>query len=187
MCSAPSCSVTPLAASTATWQVIGITIAAIAALASWAAVIVASRAAKDAREAERDAARPRLLLSPAFATSGPIAPTMTLSIHNAGGGIAQNVGLLLVTEDAFAYHGLGFVLPGETAYFGSDVPAAKEHRAIAYGRAAEGEGFAWNVLSERRPLAPAPAPLLSYADMFAAFYPGEDVEQGRELRQFLRG
>ncbi|MET0304868.1 MAG: hypothetical protein ABW196_01405 [Solirubrobacterales bacterium] len=175
------------AVSTEAWQVIGVGIAAVAALASWAAVVVAARAAKDAREAERDAARPRLLLSPAFATSGPIAPTMTLSIHNAGGGIAQNVGLLLVTEDVFAYHGLGFVLPGETAYFGSDVPAAKEHRAVAYGRAADGEGFAWNVLSERRPLASAPASLPSYDDMFDAFYPSEDVEEGRELRQLLRG
>ena len=178
---------TPLAVSTATWQVIGVGIAAVAALASWAAVVVASRAAKDAREAERDAARPRLLLSPAFNTSGPIAPTMTLSIHNAGGGIAQNVGLLLVTEDDFARHGLGFVLPGETAYFGSDVPASEHHRAIAYGRGADGEGFVWNVLSERRPLASAPAPLPSFADMFAAFHPGEDVEEGRELRQLLRG
>ena len=177
----------PLAVSTATWQVIGVGIAAVAALASWAAVVVASRAAKDAREAERDAGRPRLLLSPAFNTSGPIAPTMTLSIHNAGGGIAQNVGLLLVTEDDFAYHGLGFVLPGETAYFGSDVPASGDHRAIAYGRGADGEGFVWNVLSERRPLASAPAPLPSFADMFAAFHPGEDVEEGRELRQLLRG
>ena len=178
---------TPLAVSTATWQVIGVGIAALAALASWAAVVVASRAAKDARDAERDAARPRLLLSPAFNTSGPIAPTITLSIHNAGGGIAQDVGLLLVTEDDFAYHSLSFVLPGETAYFGSDVPALENHRAIAYGRAADGEGFAWNVLSERRPLASAPAPLPSFADILAAFYPGEDVEEGRELRQLLRG
>jgi hypothetical protein len=175
------------AASTETWQVIGVGIAAVAALASWAAVVFAARAAKEAREAERDATRPRLLLSPAFATSGPIAPTMTLSIHNAGGGIAQNVGLLLVTEAAFAYHGLGFVLPGETAYFGSDVPASKDHRAIAYGRSADGDGFAWNVLSERRSLASAPAVLPSYADMFAAFHPGEDLEEGRELRQLLRG
>jgi hypothetical protein len=112
---------------------------------------------------------------------------MTLSIHNAGGGIAQNVALLLVTEDDFAYHGLGFVLPGETAYFDSDVPASGDHRAIAYGRDAEGEGFVWNVLSERWPLASAPAPLPSFTDMFAAFYPGEDIEEGRELRQLLRG
>jgi hypothetical protein len=184
----------PLAVSTATWQVIGVAIAAVAALASWAAVIVASRAAVDAREAERDvreaerdAARPRLLLSPAFNTSGPIAPTMTLSIHNAGGGIAQNVGLVLVTEDTFARHGLGFVLPGETVYFGSDVPASEHYRAVAYGRGADGQGFAWNVLSERRPLASAPAPLPTFADMFAAFHPGEDIEEGRELRQLLRG
>jgi hypothetical protein len=177
----------PYAVSAETWQVVGVAIAAIAALASWFSAIVATRAAKDARETERDATRPRLLLSPAFATSGPLAPTMTLAVHNGGSGIAQNVGLMLVTDESFAYHGLGFVQPGETIYFGNDMPAAADFRAVAYGRSATGEGFAWNTLSERRPLASAPGALPNYADMFAAFYPDEDSEDGRTLCQLLRG
>lgn len=75
-----------IAITDSTWQVIGTGIAAIAALASWAAVVIALRAAGDAREAERNASRPLLLLAPAYATAGPLAPTMTLSIHNAGRG-----------------------------------------------------------------------------------------------------
>jgi hypothetical protein len=177
----------PYAVSAEMWQVVGVAIAAIAALASWFSAIVATRAARDAREAERDASRPRLLLAPAFATSGPLAPTMTLAVHNGGSGIAQNVGVMLVTNESFAYHGLGFVQPGETVYFGSDMPASADFRAVAYGRSAAGEGFAWNALSERRPLSSAPAALPSYADMFAAFYPGEDCEEGRTLFQLLRG
>jgi hypothetical protein len=175
------------AVSTEVWQVIGVGIAAVAALASWAAVVVAVRLAKEAREAQRDADRPRLLLAPAFTTSGPLAPTITLSIHNGGGGIAQNVGLLVVTDDAFAYHGIDFIRPGETIYFGSDLPAALDPRAVAYSRSVEGEGFAWNAYGERRTLAAAPAALPSFAEIFAAFYPGEEVEASREVRQLLRG
>lgn len=186
------------AVSTEAWQVIGAGIAAFAALASWAAVLVAVRAAKKARDAEREtreaereahreATRPRLLLSPAFNTSGPMAPTMTLAVHNAGGGIAQNVGLVLVTEATFARHGLGFILPGETVYVGSNVLADENHRAVAYGRSAEGEGLAWNVVGERRSLASVPADLPSFEEAFAAFYPGEDVEDDRELGKLLRG
>jgi hypothetical protein len=146
----------PIALSGSTLQVIGTAIAAVAALASWAAVVVALRSSREAREAERDASRPNLLLSPAYATSGPLAPSMTLAVHNAGSGIAHNVGLILVTEEAFAYHGLGFVVPGETVYFGSEVTADEGHRAVAYGRSADGEGLAWNIpvsagRSPRRP------------------------------------
>jgi hypothetical protein len=177
----------PIAITDSTWQVIGTGIAAIAALASWAAVIIAVRAAGDAREAERNANRPSLLLAPAYATAGPLAPTMTLSVHNAGAGIAQNVGVLLVTGRAFAYHGLSFIAPGETVYFGSEVPAETNHRAVVYGRSADGEGLAWNIQGARRSLASAPADLPSYAESFAAFYPGDSVEEGRELKPLLRG
>ncbi len=188
----------PMALSAEVWQVIGVGIAAFAALASWAAVIVALRAAGDARDAEREsrevaresereARRPRLLLSPAFNTSGPVAPTMTLAVHNAGGGIAQNVGLILVTRDTVARYGLGFLLPGETIHFGSDVDADENHRAVAYGRSADGEGLGWNIVGERRILDSAPSDLPTFPEAFAAFYPGEDLEAGRRLGRLFLG
>jgi hypothetical protein len=177
----------PDAVSSETWQVVGVAIAAVAAVASWFSVVVASRAGKAAREAERDASRPRLLLSPAYSTSGPLAPTMTLAVHNGGGGIAQTIGLLLVTDESFAYYGLGFVRPGETIHFGSNMPASKVHRAVAYARSADGDGFAWDAFGARQQLAAAPADPPSYQEIFGAFYPGEDVGGGRDACELLRG
>lgn len=108
-----------------TWLQVGSTVAAAgAALASWTAVVQARKAAQEAREAEAEALLPLLLVSLNFNLPGAGNPTMGVALYNASGGIAKNVAVLLVSEDAYAREVVGFLRPGETVTFGSELRAA---------------------------------------------------------------
>jgi hypothetical protein len=177
----------PFAVTVTTWiQVLGTLIAAAAAVASWVAVVQARRGADDARRAEREAMLPLLLVSPTVITAGAGSPTMGVAVHNAGAGIAQNVAVLLVTDDAYGRHVVTFLGPGETITFGSDLDAADGAQAVAYARSSDSRDLVWNADNERRELPSGASSMPSWAAIFAAFYDDADLESRRPGR-LLRG
>ena len=112
---------------------------------------------------------------------------MWATVHNAGGGVAQNVAVLLVTEDAFARTVLGLVLPGESVYFASNVAPDPEARAVVYTRTVDRRELVWNLANERRELAGEAAAYPEFKDLWSAFY-DDEVENGdRDLGRLLRG
>ncbi len=177
----------PFAVTITTWiQVLGTLIAAVAAVASWVAVVQARRTAEDTRRAEREAMLPLLLVSPTILTPGAGTPTMGVAVHNAGGGIAQNVAVLLVTDNAYGRHVITFLGPGETVTFGSDLDAADGARAVAYARSSDSRDLVWNADNERRELPGGASPMPSWATIFTAFYDDPDLDS-RRPGHLLRG
>jgi hypothetical protein len=175
------------AVSVTSWlQLAGTLVAAAAAVASWAAVVQARRSAEEARQAERESMLPVLLVSPTILTPGAGHPTMGVSIYNAGGGIAQNVAVLLVAEDAFGRHIVTFLRPGETVTFGSDLDATDSARAVVYGRSADNRDFVWNADNYRRELPGGASPMPSWETIFGAFYSTQGLDSMRP-GQLLRG
>src|ERR1700709_537808 len=161
----------PLAVTVTTWlQVAGTLIAAAAALASWAAVVQARKAAEDARQAEHDAALPLLLILTSIVKLAAGHSSLTVAVYNASGGIAQDVSILVVGENAYARGVEGFLRPGETISYSTDVEATTESRAGVYGRTADRREFVWNPNALRRELASADSPRPSWEMIFAAFY-----------------
>ena len=177
----------PLAVTVTTWiQVASTLIAAIAAVASWVAVAQARKTAEDARRAEREASLPLLLVSPTILTPGAGNPTMGVAVHNAGGGIAQNVAVLLVTDDAYGRHVITFLVPGEMVTFGSDLDAGEGARVVVYARSSDRRDLIWNADNERRELPGNTSSMPSWETIFAAFYDDSDLDSRRPGR-LLRG
>lgn len=167
-------------------QSASVLVALLSALASWMAVKQARDAAQEVRKSESEARLPLLLISRAFSEPGVGPRTMALSIYNAGG-IAQDVGVILVGEESRGVAPIDFIRPGETITFGSDVEATGNSRALAFARSADRRQLVWDHDHRRKELAPDDAPMPSWSSVFAAFYPGEDLEDlrpGKLLRGF---
>jgi hypothetical protein len=183
--------VTVLGVAITTWiQLAGVAIAAVAALAAWAAVRNGTAQAREGREAaaearlaQREARQPLLLLSPGFASPAPGAGgrTMTLAIYNAGD-VAIDVGVLLVGDEARAQQVVGFMYPGETVHFGSDIPATGESRAMVFARSKDGDRWVWDHERVRKAISKETPRDDEWQAMTAAFYPGEDFGRLRPAR-----
>jgi hypothetical protein len=170
-----------------TWLQVGSTVAAAAAAgASWFAVVQARRAAQDTRLAEAETWLPLVLVSLNFNLPGAGQPTMGIELYNAGGGVAKNVAVLLVSEDAYARQVIGFLRPGESVTFGSELPATDQARAVVYARSQDGRELVWDHEGQRRELEALPSGMPSWETSFAAFYPGEDLS-GHRPTNLLRG
>jgi len=169
-----------LAAAFPTWLQVGSTAAAAAAaIASWVAVVQARKIAQEAREAETEALLPLLLVSLNFNLPGVGQPTMGVALYNAGGSVAKNVAVLLVAEDAYARQVVGFLRPGETVTFGSELPATDAARAVAYTRSQDGRDLVWDHEGERRELGRPPSGWPAWKATFEVFYPDEDLSDHR--------
>jgi len=176
-----------LAVAFPTWLQVGsTTTAAAAAVASWVAVVQARKIAQEAREAEAEAMLPLLLVSLNFNLPGVGQPTMGVALYNAGGSVAKNVAVLLVAEDAYGRQIVGFLRPGETVTFGSELPATAAARAIAYARSQDGRDLVWDHEGERRELKRPPSGWPAWEETFAVFYPDEDLSDHRPTN-LLRG
>lgn len=113
-----------VAATFTTWlQVIGTLIAALAALASWAAVVQSRRLIDDSRLPALHIEVSRL------SGAGAVDGTAAVAILNAGA-LATRVGFILVTPLGFAQASLpgGFLRPEESASFGTDMQIGEESR-----------------------------------------------------------
>jgi hypothetical protein len=169
-----------LAVAFPTWLQVGSTVAAAAAaVASWVAVVQARKIAQEARDAEAEALLPLLLVSLNFNLPGAGQPTMGVALYNAGGGVAKNVAVLLVAEDAYARHVVGFLRPGETVTFGSELPATDAARAVAYARSQDGRDLVWDHEGERRELKWPHSGWPAWEAIFGIFYPEEDLNDHR--------
>jgi len=176
-----------LAVAFPTWLQVGSSVAAAAAaVASWVAVVQARKIAQEAREAEAEAMLPLLLVSLNFNLSGVGQPTMGVALYNAGGSVAKNVAVLLVAEDAYARQIVGFLRPGETVTFGSELPATDAARAVAYARSQNGRDLVWDHEGERRELEHLPSGWPAWDAIFKVFYPDEDLS-GHRPTNLLRG
>jgi hypothetical protein len=176
-----------LAVAFPTWVQFGSTLAAAAAaIASWVAVVQARKIAEEAREAEAESLLPLVLLSLNFNLPGVGQPTMGVELYNAGGGVAKNVAVLFVAEDAYARQVVGFLRPGESVTFGSELRATDQSRAVVYARSQDGRDLVWDHEGERRELEVVPPGFPSWEMSFAAFYPDEDLS-GYRPTNLLRG
>lgn len=176
-----------LAVAFPTWLQVGSTgAAAAAAIASWVAVVQARKIAQEARAAEAEAMLPLLLVSLNFNLPGVGQPTMGVALYNAGGSVAKNVAVLLVAEDAYARQIVGFLRPGETVTFGSELPATDAARAVAYARSQDGRDLVWDHEGERRELERPPSGWPAWEAVFEVFYPDEDLS-GHRPTNLLRG
>lgn len=169
-----------LAVAFPTWLQVGSTLAAAAAaIASWVAVVQARKIAQEAREAETEALLPLLLVSLNFNLPGAGQPTMGVALYNAGGSVAKNVAVLLVAEDAYARQVVGFLRPGETVTFGSELPATDAARAVAYARSQDGRDLVWDHEGDRRELERPPSGWPAWDATFGVFYPDENLSTYR--------
>lgn len=165
------------AVSTTTWiQLAGILIALAAALAAWAGVKQARDATREVRDSEQETRLPLLLLSRANVGTEARGATVAVSIYNAGD-VAVDVDLVVVGEDAYAKGPVGVVRPGETIYYGTGIHATEHSRAVAFARSRDGGRWVWDHNRNRKRFAGVNEVNPSYAEVFAAFYPGEDLER----------
>lgn len=132
-----------------TWQevalVVGPISAAIAALASWASVLQASRLA---RESNSPHLQIQKIVDPQTETIGAV-------ITNAGGGAGRGVGIFL-THPPYYVHGAighGFLFPGETRQVLTPIPATEvETDVLVFCRDNASIPHYWNANEDHRTL-----------------------------------
>jgi hypothetical protein len=170
-----------LALALSTWvQLIATAIAAAAAVASWATVVQSRRLLRESR-------LPSLHIEVSRVSgAGAVDGTMAVAILNAGDVLATRVGFIVATDNAFAQTSLpgGFLRPGDSAFFGSDLQISDNFQAVVYARSQDGDEYVWDHLGERRQLKPE-GPLPTFEEIPGSFYPGVDFS-GRRQAQLLR-
>lgn len=170
-----------LALALSTWiQLVATLIAAAAAVASWASVVQSRRLLRESR-------LPALHIEVSRVVgAGAVDGTMAVTILNAGAGLATRVGFIVVAPAQFAQTSLpgGFLPPGESASFGSNMRIDDEFQATVYARSQDGVQYVWNHHGERRRLKPK-GPLPTFEEILGCFYPDTDFS-GRRQASVLR-
>jgi hypothetical protein len=164
-----------------TWlQVAGTFIAATAALASWAAVVQSRRLIRDSRLASLHIEVSRVV------GSGAVNGTAAITILNAGNALATRVGFVVASGEAVAQASLpgGFLRPGDSASFGTDMRLSDDFQAVVYTRSPDGDEYVWDHHGERRQLKPK-SRLPTFEEILGRFYPEIDIS-GRRRASVLR-
>src|SRR6266511_3818800 len=119
--------------------------AAVAAVASWIAVLQSRRVLKDSRLPllHADAS----VIGRVAGQTGPT--TMAMTIINGGGGLAKGVGFVLVAGGHYGAGRVGFLFPGQTAYFGIQIPGSTDARAVIYCRDQDEGSYGWTLAGEK--------------------------------------
>lgn len=172
-----------VAVSFPTWLQVATTgAAAVAAVASCVAVFQSRRALKDARLPllHADAS----VIGSLGGQPGPT--TMAITIINGGGGLAKGVTFVLVAGEHYGTGRIGFLLPGQEAHFGIQIPGAKDARGVVFCRDQDERSYGWNLAGKKRHFKRSQRkPFHTATEIFNRFYPETDFEalsEGATLR-----
>jgi hypothetical protein len=161
-----------VAISSPTWlQTATTAAAALAAVASCVAVLQSRRALKDARLPLLHAE------ASVIGTSGPHArpTTMAITIINGGGGLAKGLTFVLVAGEGYGVGHVSFLLPGQQAHFGIQIPGAKDARGVVFCRDQDEESYGWSLAGKKQHFKRSKhKPFHTAMEIFAHFYPDTD-------------
>ncbi len=104
------------------------------------------------RRQSEEARQPDLHAESTFIDGWGGRKTLGISINNAGGGLAKKVGFVLMVDEeyAFGWPADGFLRPGESLSFGTELRATDEGRGVVYCRGQDERDYFWNLDGEPR-------------------------------------